>query len=763
MNLIYTCVFHEESYINLLKLLISSLIKRGNFNHLTTEILIITSAAFQSIIHQELSCFNLQLNYYILEANTLFEASYARLNIFNYENINNYDKILYLNTDILINNDINILFDIEITNKLYALEEGYIGHEIWGDQFFDFSKYDINQTAFTTGLLYFLNTKIIQDLFEAINFHIIDYIYKNNNAVPMCLEQPFIVYNAIARDNFDNILMKNYSISNPNAVTSGKIFYQFPGGQCNYSNKYDKMSKFIEKMSLFWEMKDNISFITLTNSGYINYTLNCLESIKNINLSIPLHCYCIGKKGYDRLFNKGYKCTLIDDEKNSNFTSYKNGNWSEITFNKFKIIHENLLKYKYVCYTDGDVVYENNEFFGYLIDKIGDYEMLIQNNCEGVNAISTGFMFIKSTDNMKYFFDPNYIERNYRISNELDINDYLDSIKNKINFKLLSLSLFPYGNYYYNNHYSISPYLIHFNWLVGHEKRDKMILYKKWYNKVKICHSGNGTFDNQLEGMIRLISHSLNNKAVYEYSYKKTFAFEEISDVTYKQKLQEYLLTGLNLLSKNSKTYNETYNEIYNEIYNDSRIYNTINDVDECVQKIYLYDDIGYRNSLPPNFENNHEIMQSLPTLRNAFVFNNPFFLQPSYDNKKVNVSCHIRLKDALGRRISDNENLCDIVKYFQKDNKYCVTIYSDDDIEFLKSENTIIGVSKTNILQILSDFVHADIFVMNYSSLSIVSHLLGKATQKVICPNKASITFYSRLLNKCIKAKDFYTVFPQN
>lgn len=670
MNLIYLCVFNQENNINILKLLIETLDKRGNINNRSTDILIITSPDFQPIIQNELSCFNLKFQYYILDLKTMFEASCAKLNIFDYDHINNYDKILYLDTDILINSDINVLFNTEITDKLYVLEEGYIGHEIWGSQFFDFSKYNINQTAFTTSLLYFRNTKIIKDLFDIIKSHIIDYIYKNNNVIPMCLEQPFIVYNAIATDNFDNILMKNYSISNPNAVTSGKIFYQFPGGQCNYSSKYDKISKFNEKMSLFWEMKeDNISFITLTNSGYINYTLNCLESIKNINLSIPLHCYCIGKKGYDRLFNKGYKCTLIDDEQNSNFTSYKNGNWSEITFNKFKIIYENLLKYKYVCYTDGDVVYENNEFFGYLIDKIGDYEMLVQNNCEGVNAISTGFMFIKSTDNVKYLFDPDYIEKNYRISNEFDINDYLDSIKNKINFKLLSLSLFPYGNYYYNNHNSISPYLIHFNWLVGHEKRGKMLLYRKWYNKIKICQRGMYGFSHQLEGIIRLISHSINNKVEYQYNYRKSFTFEHSNfdkSIFDKSNLENYLFNSFKLLSNNS----ENNNDIKLREFNDENIsYNDIiNSLDNYDENIYFYDGVLLNGSiLPPNFEGNDELTQSLPAIRNAFVENNLILPAPSYDTTKKNICCHIRLCDAIGRKTPDDENLCNIIKYFQK------------------------------------------------------------------------------------------------
>ena len=43
MNLIYICVFHQQNYINLLKLLINSIHIRGNLNKETTDILIITS------------------------------------------------------------------------------------------------------------------------------------------------------------------------------------------------------------------------------------------------------------------------------------------------------------------------------------------------------------------------------------------------------------------------------------------------------------------------------------------------------------------------------------------------------------------------------------------------------------------------------------------------------------------------------------------------------------------------------------------------
>jgi len=130
MNLIYICVFYRKSYINLLKLLITSISVRSNINKETTDILIITSPLFQPIIQKELESFGLIINYYILDLYSLFDAGCARLNIFKYDNINKYDKILYLDTDILINSDINILFNLPIdSDKIYTLEEGQIDNE----------------------------------------------------------------------------------------------------------------------------------------------------------------------------------------------------------------------------------------------------------------------------------------------------------------------------------------------------------------------------------------------------------------------------------------------------------------------------------------------------------------------------------------------------------------------------------------------------------------------------------------------------------
>jgi mannosyltransferase OCH1-like enzyme len=180
----------------------------------------------------------------------LFDAGCARLHIFNYKNISKYDKILYLDTDILINSDINVLFNLNISpDQIYVLEEGTIGQPFWGSQFFDFKIYSSEQTAFTSGIIYFKNSDSMKLLFGIIRSHILNYIFIKKNAIPECLDQPFIIYNAVSQNKYDNQLLKKYVENNPSVVSSEKIIYHFPGCPGFYSDKQRKMNDFWGKMN----------------------------------------------------------------------------------------------------------------------------------------------------------------------------------------------------------------------------------------------------------------------------------------------------------------------------------------------------------------------------------------------------------------------------------------------------------------------------------------------------------------------------------
>jgi hypothetical protein len=94
MNLIYTCVFHEPGYINLLKLLINSIAAKSHINNDNTHILIITSPNFRHIIENQLQIFdNLKIVYHTIEIHGIVEALCAKLQyLFDYDKIDEYEK-----------------------------------------------------------------------------------------------------------------------------------------------------------------------------------------------------------------------------------------------------------------------------------------------------------------------------------------------------------------------------------------------------------------------------------------------------------------------------------------------------------------------------------------------------------------------------------------------------------------------------------------------------------------------------------------------
>ena len=94
--------------------------------------------------------------------------------------------------------------------------------------------------------------------------------------------------------------------------------------------------------------------------------------------------------------------------------------------------------------------------------------------------LCSGFMFIKSNSNTLNFFNPKYIEHKKNTSG-WDDQIYVNTNKHKLKYKMLPIELFLNGNYYYNNDNIINPYLIHFNWIIGNKKKEKMLSYGKWY------------------------------------------------------------------------------------------------------------------------------------------------------------------------------------------------------------------------------------------------------------------------------------------
>ena len=263
-TIIYSCVFFNEKYINLLNLLLKSYKLFGNSSD-DIDYLVVCNPDFKNNIQQIFDNLNINGKIWCLDLKTKFEAGYSRLKIFDYPNINLYNKILYLDCDILVTNSINNILDFKLENKLYALREGNTNHKFWGNQFFDNNP---NCDAFTSGILLFNNNIIIKDLFSQILLHINNHI-TSKLPIPTCIDQPFIVYHAFKNNLYDNQKLINLVINNPKEF-NGESISHFPGGVGYYSNKVVKMSNFMNNIMFNLKNKEVIPKILSNESTMIS-------------------------------------------------------------------------------------------------------------------------------------------------------------------------------------------------------------------------------------------------------------------------------------------------------------------------------------------------------------------------------------------------------------------------------------------------------------------------------------------------------------
>jgi len=239
-SLIYSCVFFNEKYIDLINLTLKTYKLFGNSSD-DIDYLIICNPEFKKSIQDIFDNLNINGKLWCLDVKTIFEAGYSRLKIFDYPNINLYNKILYLDCDILITNSINKVLDFKLNNKLYVLKEGNTNHVYWGGPLF--FENNLNIDAFTSGILLFNNNVILKNLFSIILEHIDSHINRNL-PIPECLDQPFIVYHSIKNDLYDNQKLINLVINNPKEF-NGETICHFPGVPGHYESKIEKMNNFM--------------------------------------------------------------------------------------------------------------------------------------------------------------------------------------------------------------------------------------------------------------------------------------------------------------------------------------------------------------------------------------------------------------------------------------------------------------------------------------------------------------------------------------
>lgn len=241
----------------------------------------------------------------------------------------------------------------------------------------------------------------------------------------------------------------------------------------------------------YCELYDKKTVITtVTNYGYLLYTLNMLKSLKAFGIDKKVFIVCIDKKSATILKKLGYIVCCVDEPELGRFCPWNTKGYDKICYLKLELIYRLLSLNKNVLLVDGDIVFKKcifDDMLEWWKDTSND--IWVQNDSQenrNTKNMCTGFMYIKTSSRLIELYDCiSEVGKQKYLSCAFDNNDqtYFNKfVKPFCIFKALPLEKYPNGKMFYDNTDTLkdTAVLVHFNWVEGHHKMAKMKEYKMW-------------------------------------------------------------------------------------------------------------------------------------------------------------------------------------------------------------------------------------------------------------------------------------------
>lgn len=231
---------------------------------------------------------------------------------------------------------------------------------------------------------------------------------------------------------------------------------------------------------------------TLTNYGYLLYTLNMLKSLKPFDLDTKILIVCIDAKATKVLKKLGYNVFCIENlaaqKELGKFSPWNTKGYDKICYLKLELIYRILSLNKNILLIDGDLVFLKDprpDINNWINEKSS---VFIQNDSlenENTTNMCTGYMLIKTSEKLINLYDcvsedgkKKYIECAFDNNDQSYFNKF---VKPFCTFQAIPLQKYPNGLAFYNNSsYLDTAVLIHFNWVHGHMKMAKIKEHKLW-------------------------------------------------------------------------------------------------------------------------------------------------------------------------------------------------------------------------------------------------------------------------------------------
>lgn len=242
-NLIYTCCFSQEGYVDIVKHFIDSVKPHMDDN---TDLLVYTTSEFKERLSGIDGVLFFEKNFY----KTMNQARISKVDIFDYPEINKYAKILYLDADSLVLAPIKPLFDAIVDDVVYAVGEGTIlcEAEYWGRSLFLRDNADTEDReglgAFALG---FKNIPEFKKLFIKIKQAFYLDMYQNKLRF---YDQPFLNFYLILNNACNTQVFKQYIRSRPSveeAIQNNVCVAHFSGCPGHANVKLELIDDFISK------------------------------------------------------------------------------------------------------------------------------------------------------------------------------------------------------------------------------------------------------------------------------------------------------------------------------------------------------------------------------------------------------------------------------------------------------------------------------------------------------------------------------------
>lgn len=229
----------------------------------------------------------------------------------------------------------------------------------------------------------------------------------------------------------------------------------------------------------------NTAIWTFCNFGYVEYSLNLYKSLEKLNLENYLIICVTDKDALEFFSRKGIRVLQIKENGCQKFSVWSSDNFNCVTKYKFDITQIFMnLGYNQI-YIDGDIVVFEN-IFDDIICKM-KYNIVIQDDrenlrkyekhCTGFYGIDIQFktLFLELIDNYQNINDNDQFTYNFNLKKYRDLGK-------EMNIEILDRNQYPNGAVLKVKG-KITEYMkiLHFNYIVGHEKINQMKKHNCWY------------------------------------------------------------------------------------------------------------------------------------------------------------------------------------------------------------------------------------------------------------------------------------------